>query len=472
MSASAQVTWDAQPSASGVKWDNAPSQFLQPPQGLTSIAPAPKPFTLPWLKQKFYDMAVPGANALPAAGATVGSVIGGAGGTLAEPGGGSALGAVGGAGVGGMAGEAGKQLLNTMLYGQRGAPPTSQQAMGDISKQGIGQAAAQGLVELLPFLSGPLKNAATSQYERALAPTTKINKAITQEIAPQMIDRGLSGSLEGMQGTAEKNIAQLNPELNNAYQQAASFPTSSGTLPAKVQGAGDQVISDLENIKQTYMPEGKVAQPQAVSAIQGVQDLVKQYGSDIDPNTLRRLRQIFEEVPAQKGAYAGADLSTNYTLNAQQAAADSIRGILNSNPDIGALNKEISFWLDVQRVTRDSGLRQTGQEGGLLKSLWPLGAAVAGGAAGATHSAEAGAGAAASTFLATQAAKAIRSPAWRTLSAVAKDRFAEALASGNVGAVSALVGRFGLGAVQSLPQSTQAGLPWLRQPQQLGQQQQ
>lgn len=418
---------------------------MPPAPTKTSLNASPKAFTLPWFKQEAVNFAEGATKSLPAIGATLGGLAG-----FAE---GGPVGSVGGAGIGGMGGEAAKQLLRRGLFGD--GPYSPDAAARDITKEGVIQGAVQAGTEAMPFLAAPLRRAAVTQYERALAPTTKINKAITQDIAPELIQRGERGSLEDLESRAGQKISELNPQLNSAYKQASLMPTSAVSLPAKVANAGNKVVNDLETLKQSYMPGGNVAQPQAVSAIEGVQNIVKQYGPDISPDHLRRLRQIFEEVPAQRGAYAGTDLSTNYTLNAQQQAADSIRGILNKNPDIGSLNKEISFWLDVQRVTSQSALRRTGQEGGLLKTLWPLGAAIAGGGAGfAAHGTEAGIGAAASTILATQAARAVRSPAWRTTSAVAKGQLANALARGNVGEVSALLGRLGIASAEPTQQTS------------------
>jgi hypothetical protein len=421
---------------------NTPNNTLAKTSGISA---QPKPFTLPWLKQGAWRAAASTADAMPAIGGTVGSMIG------ATAGGGAASipGAIGGAGMGGAGGAAAQQIMRRLL-GFPDVPQTSGAAAQDITKQGATQATIQGATELLPFVGGKLKNAAETQYERALAPTTKQNKAIAQDIAPQLIQRGEAGSLEHLEKKAGQKIAQINPQLNAQYSGAS------------VQGSGTKIISDLEDLKQTYMPGGNVAQPQAVNAISGIQDIVKQYGPDIPQDHLRRLRQIFEEAPAQSGAYLGADLSTKYTLNAQKEAADSIRGILNKNPDISALNKEISFWLDVQRVTRDSGLRRTGQEGGLMKVLSPLAGSVAGAAGFLEKGPQVGVEAALATTLAGYTAQAMRSPTWRTASAVLKDRFANALARGDVKAVTGLLGRFGvvaMGSQTSGQQSTPAQPP-------------
>lgn len=402
---------------------------LPPAPAKTSLNAAPKPFTLPWFKQEATNFAEGATKNLPAIGATIGGMAG-------APAGGP-VGAVGGAGIGGMGGAAASQILRRILFGE--GPQTSSDAAKDITKQGVTQAGIQGVTEGLPFLAGPLKKAATAQYERALAPTTKINKAITQKIAPQMIDRGVQGSLGGMEERASAQATNLKPQLDAAYQATPASATV---------GSGSQIVRDLENLKGKYTVQGMPANPNAVNAISGVQDVVKQYGNDIAPDSLRKLKQIFDDPVAARGGYAGADLTTAYTLKAQKAAANSIRSIMSqASPDVAALNKEVSFWLDVQRVTKQSGLRRTGQEGGLLKTLWPAAAGAVGFEVGGVHGLEAALGTAATAKL----YQALRSPTWRTFSAVQKSRLADALASGDAGQVMALTARLGQSATQ---------LPW------------
>ena len=233
---------------------------------------------------------------------------------------------------------------------------------------------------------------------------------------------------------------------------------TAGQLP----GAGKQVIKDLESLKAEYMVPDAAgvlhpANPQAISAIEGVQEIVRQYGPNISPTSLRQLRQIFDEPVAHAGGYAGADLATHYTLNAQEAAANSIRKILHSaSPDIGGLNKEISFWLDVRKVTSETALRQTGQAGGLVKTFAPLAVGAAGTAGLHYGGAAGGIEAGAVMTLVAVATKMIRSPAWRTTSAVFKDRVASALASGSVGDLAALATRVGI-AVRSDNQQVDQG---------------
>lgn len=451
----------AQPIEQPVTLDFSKAQPIA--QTPTAAFKAPnQPWTVPWLKEKAYQAADSVLEALPGVGATAGAIGGGlvtggpSGGSVAIPG------AIGGATLGGMAGDYVRQIGRRAVGFE--APQTPWEVSKSAMTEGALQGAIQGATEALPFAAGPLRKAATAQYERALAPTTKANKAITQDIVPQLIQRGEYGRLGTLEAKAEGKIAELSPELNQAYtslQQASpKLPQRSATTgrmvkgtEGQIPGAGRDVMAQLESLKQSYMPGGINAQPQAVKAIEGVQDIIQQYGPNISPTNLRRLRQIFEDPVARAGGFQGADLSTNYTLAAQENASNAIRGILNKNPNIGELNKEISFWLDVRRVTSESALRTTGQQGGLVRVLSPMATGLAASTTGLQLGAEKGIEAGLATALTTAAYQIARTPAWRTASAVVKDRLAQALASGSVRDVAAIGARFGVAVGEATPQN-------------------
>jgi len=127
-------------------------------------------------------------------------------------------------------------------------------------KEGTIQAGVQLASEGMPLLAGPLKSAAVSQYERALAPTTKINKAITKDIVPGLLERGEHGSLQSLEKRAAERAGEIRPELRQEY---LSLERASPTLPVRstatgrmqkttvgqIPGAGKQVIQDLESLK-------------------------------------------------------------------------------------------------------------------------------------------------------------------------------------------------------------------------------
>jgi hypothetical protein len=432
-----QVDYDALAKQYGATSSQSPTvdyDALAKQYGATSstaihqISAQPKPGTMAWVKQKFYQAVDATANAMPGAGAMIGGAIGAPEGPIA---------AIGGAGIGGMAGAGARKIIRNAA-GFEQNPQTASQVANDIAKEGVIQGGIQGVTEGIGAAAPVLKNAAVGQYERALSPTTRINKGIAEKIAPQMVQRGLHGNLDALAEQAGEQATALRPQLDAAYQAVPVTATA---------GSGPKIIDALEQLKAKYVVNGMPAQPAAVKAISDVQDIVKQYGNDISPNSLRQLKQVFDEPVAAKGGFAGADLSTQYGIKAQKAAANSIRSILNeASPDVAMLNKEMSFWLDVQRVTKASAMRKTGQEGGLLKTFEPYMLA-AGGAAGMLHGGpQESLASATATFLATHAALAARTPAWRTASAVFKDQFANALARGDVGRVVALSARFGVAA--------------------------
>lgn len=347
-------------------------------------------------------------------------------------------------------GKFGPALARIVAEGTTGATSAALhgQPVGTSAAIGAGGAAAG---ETLPLAAPLLKRLAVGQYSRALAPTTRETKTIVQDIAPEMMNRGLKGTLGGIETRAGKEAAALNPQLDQAYADLTA-------QTAKLQGSGQQILRDLENAKAKYMPEGLSANPIAVNAISGVQGIVRQYGNDISPNSLRQLKQIFDDPVAKAGGYAGKDLATAYTLKAQEAAANSIRDILGqASPDIGALNKEMNFWLNVQRVTSESGLRHTGQEGGLFKTLVPFGTTTLGTLVGRPLGGHATLEGAASGALLGMLGVAVRTPLWRTTTAVFKNQLADALASGRVGEATTLLARLGVAMQTPSPQESHPG---------------
>lgn len=437
------------PKADVIKYLSTNSAPPKPVETTTTMKAAPKEWTVPWLKEKLYNVADSLTEGLPAAGATAGAMIG-AGTGAADFGTTTVPGAIGGAGIGGMAGEALKQHVRRALGFE--VPQTSEEAAKEITKQGVIQGGVQAVTEGLPMLAGPLKSAAVKQYTKALRPLGAENKTIAQEAVPEMIQRGIHGSTEQMEEQAGKQIAGLRPQVNQAY---AAVPQGATAAQSPVTNT----LKSLEGMKGKYVVDGQVVNPQAVNAINGVQDIIEKHANGISPQSLRKIKQIFDEAVSEAGGYTNADLTTNYSLKAQRESANQIRSMLHkAGPDAAAADKEISFWLDVNQLARAKNLTSTGQEGGLLKTFRPMAAASAG-ALGLTHSTEGGLAAATSTYVATRLAEAMRTPAWRTASAVAKDRLANALTSGDTRLAIASLARLGATIPANWEKQVRATLP-------------
>ncbi len=338
--------------------------------------------------------------------------------------------------MGGMAGEASRQIIRRVL-GFEG-PETPTEAALDIATEGALQGGIEAGTAGLGRLAAPLRRGAAAQYTRALRPTTLENKAIAEGVTPKLLERGVRGTTEAIEKRASTEVGKLRPQLESAYRNLPGGPTAA-------KSPVSTALTDLERLKGKYMVDGKVVNAKAVDAIESVQQIIEQHGNNVSPQSIRKLKQIFDEAVSEAGGFTTSDLTTNYSLKAQKEAANTFRRILHdAHPNVAALDREMSFWLDVQQVARATNQRQLGQQGGLTKTIaLPLigGAATA---LGLTGQGEASAG----TALTAIAILAARDARFRTWSALRKTQLANALARQDVRMATALLTRLGITTAQ------------------------
>ena len=211
-------------------------------------------------------------------------------------------------------------------------------------------------------------------------------------------------------------------------------PVSEDELRQSIADNRGQVPQNIQPAADGSYYRQIVLNPTAVDAANKFQDIIRQYGDFISPQSMRKARGIFDDSVARAGGYNGTSLAEGSMIDAQREAANSIRSQLaKDNPEIVPLNHEINFWLDVQKVAEETAQRQTGQQGGLIAPL----AKQVGRATGAAIGYQAGGymGAGIGGYLGGEVmgklASTVRSPMWRTVSAVTKNNIADALASGD-----------------------------------------
>ena len=312
-----------------------------------------------------------------------------------------------------------------------GAPEAMRNAAvtaGAMSAAGAGAAA----------LAPQLKNAALTQYSRVLNPTKEKTKAIAQKIVPEMIRRGeWAASMPRLLNRAQDRMrffgqqiddvwdrmdrtgvtAQIDPilqRLDDVAREHFYTTTAGGRLVAK-RGPAEAGLKELQGIGETLV------EASTINPVNGTRE--------IPATTLRDLRQYWDEVADKAGAFTKnqGQLADWARGRASKYAGDAVRAELASaSPDLAALNKEFSFWNRVSDVTEQTVARRTGQQKPLTRRIAQLAGAQAGGGGIASVI-----GAAAMD----QLQGLISSPAWGTLSAITKDRLANALASGNKGGV-------------------------------------
>jgi hypothetical protein len=342
--------------------------------------------------------------------------------------------------------------------------PQIRQGEEDIRSGNMAGLAGTAASLVLPHLAGKLpaaipnvagtalEDAATRQYSRVLGATTKPNKFRTAGLVsgyeasapelgpgatahvPGLIERGtMAVTRKGLQGKIQGTVADLSQQLENEWGKLS--PDQGPPLNA--------VDLELNNrMAKEFMYQNPVTKAWSTTGPDATRGLafmgkLREYlttqaqpsptgGQYIPWETLRRFRQDWDNMANAANAYSGGDLVNNVKAAGYTASANGLRQILNSgNPTISAINRELSFWKDAEKVIGDTMARTTSQ----AKPLGVKMARVAGQAVGFGKAGPAGA------VLGGEAMDAIestlRSPAWQTMSAVAKDRMAQAIATGN-----------------------------------------
>lgn len=333
-----------------------------------------------------------------------------------------------------------------------GDPTTMATAAGT---QGVLGAAGEALTRTgaAKAASEMLKDSAAGQYAQALlrGGGTKGNKLRTEDkLVPELIDRGVKAwTLKGLGNKAQAQIQTYGQAIDDAWR----------ALPDGAAVPADDIMSKLTSIaEETHMirnaagelvpmgPQGAtgVANINALKkTIADVSDQIKIWDVEngvektmnvIPSGKLRQLRQYFDKVSADAGRFEGRNLADQSTAAAHSAAADGIREELaKAYPDIAKINKEYSFWKDLSKVVDDTIVRKTGHGPGLGATVMKGAAAAGGMASGGVPAAVVGA----QTMGMLQ--RAANSTAWRTVSAVQKDKLANAIARGHRGEAERLI---------------------------------
>ena len=363
--------------------------------------------------------------------------------------------------------------------------------LGGVNVQGMEQAARQGdpgavaghalampavmaategagrlLPKVAPSIAERLRASSVEQYQKALNPTKERTKFLAQKRVPEMIERRITAeSPRALRDLAGEKASAATRQLNDIYE----------SLPANRQSRTAPMIDALEQYKQQFQdrlpvseeqlrsdmarnrgqvpadivqgPDGSMTRivnlkPEAVQAAQALQDTIKQYGDSISPTSMRKARQIFDESVARAGGYEGRSLPEGSLLDARKEAATAIREQLaKDNPELVPLNAEVNFWLDVQRIAKETARRRVGQQGGLSVQLAKQGGRIVGGGIGygAGGPIPAAAGAYFGGEIAAKMARVTQSTKWRTVSAITKNRVADMLAEGNMRAADSQI---------------------------------
>lgn len=327
--------------------------------------------------------------------------------------------------------------------------------------QGGGTGAAVlsgGLTAVLPGASAAASGAsafresAEKTMAQALGATKEKFKAEAAKLAPQMLERGIGGSRKAMLTLAKDTAKSVGQVLDDAYEGAAA---AGETINGQYIRGALQLTRDALQVKNakgalTAIPGSE----RVIQRLGQLDEFVQSLGDDIPVDRAAKIKRTMDKIIDKAGLF-GAKATSSATDNADawalREASGSFRELLNRNPTIAELNKELSFWVGLKGVLKETQKRTQSQRGGLIDAVRGTAGATAGATVGAAVGGPAGAAVGAMAGpLATQAlSKAWNSPTFKTrLSGPAKNLLADALASGSTSRI--------LGAVNKIAASAPA----------------
>jgi hypothetical protein len=312
-------------------------------------------------------------------------------------------------------------LTGATIAGAEGATPRQAAISGALTAAGpVLEAAAAPTATAL-------EQSAARTYGQVLKPTTQAAKFTTQKIMPQLVE--------------ERPVALTRTALaEKAATQAEEYGQQ---IEQTVEGMKGQmtmqpVLDSLNDLRQTYTINGVSLRPEVDAAIDTVSNTLGKLGPEVSYQDAVQARRVLDQAVAEARGYQGATLSDASLASIRREAATSFRTELaKASPDLAALNAKYKFWNGLSDVMDATALRQTGQADPLGQTLQTA----AGIGAGVVKAGAKGGGAYGTAAYAL--GKLFRSTAWKTASAATKANLADALASGDLDAVSDLLTKFG-----------------------------
>ena len=287
-----------------------------------------------------------------------------------------------------------------------------------------------------------LKRSAKVQYGQALRATKETMKRRSARVVPKLIERGATGSRAKLLKTAETKAGKALEELKEAE---ASIPA--GTK-VKIEPVIDWLEKKKESLIGARTKDGILGNEAGVKYLERLQEQIIDLGDDVPYETLVRVRRVLDREVADAGGFFGKSLKDASKLSAKQEAANSIRRELGkAQPDIARINAEFSLWKTTGEILEETARRTQGQSTPLGQQLAQAAGAGGGLAVGGATLGTGGAiGGAVGGALLFKGIKAlVQSPSWKTISAVKKNRLADAIVSGRADVVAKAAGAILLG---------------------------
>lgn len=287
---------------------------------------------------------------------------------------------------------------------------------GQLAKKLIKLPGGVQIAEALSKIPEGLKKSAISQYSKIFGATTKESKALTEKVVPKLLAQNkVITSAKKLQTQAGVKATEFGGKIDTWFK----------SLPAGTKEKVQPIFRALSQEQNKYKVGSKIINETAYNAFEKLKDNITTQSGEIATKNLRKFRQIWDEY---YNVSKGIEDITAYTKKAQRVGADAIRAELaKTRPELDKLNKEFSFWTNVRDLAEFTAEKASNRAVGSGLGL------LAGGASGYQTGGISGSitGATIGAILGKQAIDLMRSPGWNSVSAVAKNKLADALISGS-----------------------------------------
>lgn len=353
-------------------------------------------------------------------------------------------------------------------------------AAGPVVGRGAHMLRQQPLVQRA---AGAIREGAEKRVTQALGATKERFKAMSETLAPEMLRRGVPGRLgasrEGLLEQAKARATEFGRAVDSAIGKAKDdvvgvAPIVDALEEAKAGFAVPQRITAQEAMQRGLTERARdlgdgmvelsvVLDARPIRQLEQLQATLRELGDSATVEQIVAVRRVWDDVVARAGGFShrrsgafGVPLAEQTEAWAKREATKAIRRVLaESQPDIAALNKEFAFYAKLRDVLTATEKRTQAQSGGLGRTILG-GAGATVGALSAEDTSDRVQNALIGGVAGQQLLRAVTSPRWRFVSAHLRNRLADAIASGQEGAITAALGRVtaamtGGGALRPLP---------------------
>ena len=205
-----------------------------------------------------------------------------------------------------------------------------------------------------------LREWARTNVAKALAPTWKKYKQLTDRLTDEFLDRGLRWSKESLLQSAKEWVEKFWAKIDDAIAWWALDNVEIPTQPLKEL---------LQEAKKSVMVWWNVVNTAKAKVIDWLEEVLTPFQNTIGWKEARRFKQILDEIVySTKGGIWVEDMTYKNILS--KWMADVLRKELSeAAPDLAKLNKDFSFYKSLEDVLEATMLRQRPQQWAVRKFI-------------------------------------------------------------------------------------------------------